>query len=498
MDSLLSDVELLMKNFSTSGYFSSFFFWGVLLFPFQIFGDEVVSSEVENGVFADAASPGDKKASPLPPTALPRAIEDARQWDRQDLPLLYAPKYIAFSDDLYLSFGADFRLRFDGIENRNFQEEEFRPGTFQRWMTHGEVGTQSFRGFVQLKGTLAQGPGPIRGIDADPLAMHQAFGELRDRQLGEWTFRLRAGRMELSEGRLLSLREGPNMRISYDGAWSEFRRENLIFRAMYLQPVEINPGIFDNRSRWSNHLWRGSAAWTIWSEDQDAFRLEATYQEGYRLAQRYYRGTGEERRRTVGLRVDLQRTFSPGRFSLDLEAFGQMGRFEDLPIRAYRLAMQTRWSFENQLLSPALLLTLDQSSGDGGDQSATLGTFQAYVPRGSYFSEFSFLAPSNLRVIAPGFEVSPGPLTLRLDLGRFWRTSTFDGLYSLGMVPFFERADAGGSLVGDLLGLSAAWQLHRLASLHGGAVLFLPGDYTEPYGGVETIRYLTTWLILRY
>lgn len=438
------------------------------------------------------------QAQDRPGIALPRAVEDARRWEDVEREGLFKLKYLEVGESVYVSMGGDLRLRVEGIDNRGFVEGAPGVNWFERGMVHGEVGGAKWRAFGQVLSGWAQGAPPIRGVDADAVVLHQAFGELRDLEVGSWRLQVRAGRMELGEGRMFSLREGRNVRLSHDGVWSVARRGAVALKAMYLQPVEVEDGVLDNRSRWSNHLIRGQVSWDLWRDEGDLVRLEGSYQEGYRLTQRYYRGTGEERRRTVALRGVVQKTLALGRWSLDTEIFGQGGRFGELPIWASRVALETGWVVSEWPLKPELSVQLDYSSGDAGDEAEYLGTFQAYYPRGSYFSEFSLVAPSNLIAISPAVGGMLGPVRLRLDYGRFFRSSDQEGMYSPGMVPILGRAEGGGRYLGELVGLSTSWQIRREVSVHGGAVVFWPGSYGRSLGQEAVVSYGTAWLRMAF
>ena len=129
--------------------------------------------------------------------------------------------------DLYLTIGGEVRLW-----GEFFQHEQWgstghaRDGAFlQRYMLHADAHlTRHLRVFVQLKSGLAafqeDGPGPV---DQDLLDFNQLYLDLiaipgatldDDPRL-----LLRGGRQELSfgSGRLVEVREGPNVRFGYDG-----------------------------------------------------------------------------------------------------------------------------------------------------------------------------------------------------------------------------------------------------------------------------------------
>jgi len=68
-----------------------------------------------------------------------------------------------------------------------------------------------------LENGRVEGPRPV--IDEDKLALHQGFVEFEIIQRSAITVRIRSGRQEIAvgSGRMYSLREGPNVPLSFDG-----------------------------------------------------------------------------------------------------------------------------------------------------------------------------------------------------------------------------------------------------------------------------------------
>ena len=91
----------------------------------------------------------------------------------------------------------------------------------QRYMLHTDWHFGSHvRAFVQLKSGLESfREGGPRPIDEKKLDFHSAFVEIGAGEGDRWVV-LQAGRQELNygSGRLVSVREGPNVRQSFDGA----------------------------------------------------------------------------------------------------------------------------------------------------------------------------------------------------------------------------------------------------------------------------------------
>ena len=442
-------------------------------------------------------------AEELPGLALPRAVENARAWEEVDTEGINRLKYLPIGEDGYLSVGGDFRLRTDAINHSGWRADQGWEGAvFERVMLHGELGQgDHLRLFLQLRSGFVQGPTSPGPVDRDLLDVHQAFGEVRGLELGEFTWRVRAGRLEISEGRLLSLREGPTIRLSHDGLWGEAASQTLRLRAMVLRPVQIGGGVFDDRSSMQQWLWKVVLRAQIWEEGGSRLAVEGLVMEGVQEQARYHRGAGSEARQSLGVRGDLRVATDAGALDADLEGVYQTGVFDSIDIQAHRLSFEGGWRADWHW-KPRLFLQLDRASGDQGSGSP-VGTYQAYHPRGAYFSEWSSFAPSNLTALSPGLEILPvDGVTLRLDAGRFWRTSVEDGIYSVGMAPTLgPGGDQGGAQemhIGDLVGLYLGWDLGRYARLNAGAVLFRPGGYLQELGRSATVHYLTGWTSFQF
>src|SRR5262249_28721442 len=122
----------------------------------------------------------------------------------------------------------------------------------QRYMLHGDLHlSDQVRAFTQLKsGVVTDRTGGPRPTDEDRLDLHQGFVDVAGRLGGDDTLTMRLGRMELQYGssRLVSVRESPNVRQSFDGALLILRTGGWRVDAFAVHPVETVPGEFDDAS----------------------------------------------------------------------------------------------------------------------------------------------------------------------------------------------------------------------------------------------------------
>jgi hypothetical protein len=124
-------------------------------------------------------------------------------------------------NDWFLSIGGEAREIWEQIGNDNWGQQPFMNAYFnERYMLFFDVHYgKHVRSFVELKSGLnsyrISGPRPI---DEKKLDFQAAFLEVGTGGERNW-IKFRAGikEMEYGSGRLIDVREGPNVRLSFDG-----------------------------------------------------------------------------------------------------------------------------------------------------------------------------------------------------------------------------------------------------------------------------------------
>ena len=150
----------------------------------------------------------------------------------------------------YVSLGGEIRQAFE-LNGNNYWGLQPNMNTFllQRYMPHSDwhLG-KKYRVFVQLKSGLESfrfgGPRPI---DEKRLDFEIAFLEVGNTDKKNWAV-LRVGRQELNygSGRLVSVREGPNVRQSFDGVKIRGKAGQWYVDAWAVRPDLDEFGYFDN------------------------------------------------------------------------------------------------------------------------------------------------------------------------------------------------------------------------------------------------------------
>jgi hypothetical protein len=272
-------------------------------------------------------------------------------------------------------------------------------------------------------------------------------------------FHLQLGRQEAGYGssRLLSVRDGPNIRLAFDGARLGWKGRLGTLDVMALRPVENRPGAFDDHGEHGAHLW---GAYATTARGQGAGQWDLYLLDYRREGARFAAGSGIERRRTVGALWFGQ----ADALDWNSELVAQGGELRtasgDLDIRAWTLATDTGWRWTDLPLKPRLGLKADIASGDGNLHDGRLGTFNALFPKSAYFSEASLLAPANLMDVQP-------TLTLRLhdavstELGVqiAWKHRRADAVYTTPAPLVALPGSAGGARrIGTQYKSETRWQ----------------------------------------
>jgi hypothetical protein len=414
-------------------------------------------------------------------------------------------KYMPFGshEDCYLSLGGELRERYEFFHN---EAEGAAPADghgnngylLERYLLHGDfhVGPY-FRFFGQFMTGLEDGRigGPRPEIDRDAFDAHQAFADFVLPLTGEKdTLTARLGRQEFEygSGRLIDLRDGPNLRLSFDAARLLLHDADWQVDGWWSRPVRDRHGVFDddpdpNRSFWG--LYAVHPLPLLPSGNVDLYYL------GYEnLHGVYVQGSGYELRNTVGTRL----WGKPLPWEYNLEYDWQFGEFGPGNLEAWSAAHAIRYNLSDLPLKPRLGLRFDVTSGDNNPASANLQTFNPLFPSGIYFNLLNPVGPLNMIDLHPTLDLYVGEkLTLSLDWDFFWRESLGDGVYTIGGTP--ERKGIGGSrYVGNCPAVTAVWNPTRHISLLATYVHFFPGGYFQANPPDKETDYVTVWLDYKF
>ena len=398
-------------------------------------------------------------------------------------------------DGWYLSIGGETREVFEQVGNDNWGKQPYTNTFFlERYMLHTDWHFgKHFRAFVQLKSGLESfRQGGPRPIDEKKLDFEAAFVEIGAGEGDHWVV-LQAGRQELNygSGRLVSVREGPNVRQSFDGARLKSKVGAWRIDALAVRPDLDKPGFFDNVPDHRTAFW-GVYATRPWRR---RVSFDSYYLGLDRKSFTYNRGTAQETRHTLGARLWRPPATKESDWDFDYEGVWQFGSFGADGIRAWTFASDTGYSFPSAPLQPRISVKADISSGDD-PRSHSLGTFSPIFPVGNYFGVLADTGPGpvNFIDVHPRLQTKlPRGVSISTDLVVQWRESLTDGVYA---VPGFLLVPAGGSrarFVGYRPGVEVRWQIDRHAWLQADYGVFFAGEFLKQASPGRNINYTEFW-----
>ena len=447
---------------------------------------------------ASACAQSDKTVAPLRSYDLLRENEDwsflqdpaARRdfWD----PLKYIP---LSANGWYLTIGGEIREALEQVGNDNWGKQPYMNTFFlERYMLHTDwrLG-RHFRVFVQLKSGLeSYRQGGPRPIDEKKLDLEAAYLEVGNSDKKNWIV-LRVGRQELNygSGRLVSIREGPNVRQSFDGFKIRSKAGPWNVDAFAVRPDLDETGFFNNTldhrtgfwGVYATRPWRAGVSFDAYCLGED--RKDAAYQ----------RGTAAELRHSVGARLWRPVATRGHGWDFDDEGVWQFGTFGSDEIRAWTVASDTGYSLPNLPLKPRFSMKADVSSGDD-PRSRTLGTFYPVFPIGNYFGVLADTGPGPVNFIdvhpRAQFQLPRG-ISVSTDLVAQWRENLNDGVYAVPGFLLVAAGDSRARFVGYRPGVEARWQIDRHAYLQADYGIFYAGQFLKEASPGRNINYMEFW-----
>src|SRR6202142_929813 len=438
-----------------------------------------------------------------PPARIYHLLREDDDWsfladpsERQDLwdPIKYIPLGSG-RNGWFLSMGGEAREIWEQIENDNWGQQPFMNGYFdERYMFYFDLHYgRHVRSFVELKSGLnsyrISGP---RAVDAKKRDFHTAFLEIGTGDDRNW-IKFRAGRheMEYGSGRLIDVREGPNVRLSFDGFKVKTGIGSWQVDGFAMRPDLDKPGFFDNAPDHSVGFWGMYGVRPL----TKSITLDAYYLGLDRKTATFNRGVGQEVRHSIGARLSRPIAQTNPNWDFDYEALWQFGSFGSANIRAWTVASETGYRFPTVPLKPRFSVKADISSGDD-PRTNTLGTFNALFPKGNYYGVLATTGPGpvNFIDVHPKVDTNlPHGVTVSFDWIFQWRESLDDGVYA---VPGFLIRAADGSrarFVGQRPGTELRWQVNRHLWFQGDYGIFYAGQFVKESQSARNLNYWALW-----
>jgi alginate export protein len=364
-------------------------------------------------------------------------------------------KYIPLSDidpHTYLSLGADTRERFEANNAQGFATGDFAP-----WKTM------------------------LAPVDRDSLDLEQAFIVLTE-PVGGGTLKLRAGRQQfaLDLQRFVSVRDGPNVRQSYDAGWADYENGPWRFITFYSHPVQVRDNqIFDDYSS-SKQTFGGARLERKLSE-----QISVTgYYANFTQADVHFPNAAGNERRDI---FDLRLNGTVNHFDWDIEAMNQTGRIGADPIEAWAFGSLAGYTFANLDWAPRLGIQLDAASGDRNSPGHSFGTFNPLFPNGYYVTLAGYTGFVNFIHIKPSLTLHPfSSVKITLAAAAQWRETTTDAVYTQPDIAVPNTAGRPGAYTGSYGQVRVDWAIDRATSFAVEAVHYAIGDALRNAGGRDS------------
>jgi alginate export protein len=439
-------------------------------------------------------------------------------------------KYIRLGqrDNWYLTVGGETRQWFEHYENEYWGVPPVPPAPNeppidgngylkQRYMLSGDfhLGTR-FRAFTEFHSGFvnwrAGGPRPI--VDKDKLDLNQAFLDviLPVDQRNTSSVTLRVGRQQLhyGTGRLVSVREVPNVRASFDGIRVIVNTHKWRIDAFAAKPVFTQAGYFDDRQDHQQTFWGAFGTGPVLSAP---FNLDLSYFGLTRDVGVFNQGIGPETRHTVGARIwrggipfvlgegwdyDVEYALQFGTFG-PASTFFPPGFLSKGNIRAWTVSTQTGYTFQDVKLQPRMAVNTGITSGDKDPRDPTLQTFFTPYPNGRFFGAIQQNGPLNVQGFRPSVTIQlPRRASFTADSYFFWRQSTNDALYDVPGFPLRPGNFSRGRYIGTQPGVEFFWPITEHATVDLNWAYFATGQFLHDTPPDKNLRYTGLIFIYRF
>ena len=404
-------------------------------------------------------------------------------------------KYILIDDKgmFYARLGGQYRVRWEHFTNDNWtdQNDEYYS---QRVGLHMSLhaGRQ-----LRLFGEIYHGltGNQDRLLQDDEIDLHQGFLEWMPLDEPIQSLSIRLGRQEVSLGvsRLIGIRDGPNMRRSFDLGRITYQRGRLSADLFFGQEVNPQFDAFDNESNLFDDANSTSPqVWAIYLQGP-GFVSDGSldvYYIGFDSQTSLFNDvTGKETRHSIGVRSSGK---ARGVFSYNTELIAQFGQLAGNSIRAFNFETDWKYTVTTGSIRPTFGIKLDWSTGDKEAGDGTIHTFNPLFVNPAIYSLAGVNTPANLTSYHPNITLYPsGSLVVYLEYALFYRTNKNDGFYA---PPRFQTRQAGeieDRHIGDVVGLRIAWQVNRNLSMTLMGSYFIAGAFIQASGPSNDIFYLS-------
>nr|WP_245405089.1 alginate export family protein [Algoriphagus sp. AGSA1] len=389
-------------------------------------------------------------------------------------------KAINLFEKTTLSIGGSWRFQTESFINEEFDREGSQDNIWflNRFLIHSHLKAgNSFELFVELGSSLVFDKTEISPVDVDRLYVNQLFAKYQF--TSKWDAALGRYNMRLGSGRLVDVREGPNVRRSFDFVEFNYLNSGFKLKTFFSIPVRSEPGVFKNDYLNFNETFSGVYTSTNISSTTD-LDVYVLYQKDNDAI--YASGKENERRASAGIRHFGKYK----KLTYNNEMVYQFGKFGDQAISAWTLSINIEREtslFGNQM---ALGVKTEAISGDKDAADDKLNTFDALYPRGAYFGRVARFGPSNLIDFHPYVNTYFNKLEVSFDYAAFWRYSMQDGVYGAALTLDYPVI-GNGRFIGHQLGTILGYQLNKFIFFELESNVIFPGEFLQTSNREDTL-----------
>jgi hypothetical protein len=401
----------------------------------------------------------------------------------------------------YVNLGGSLRERFESFSNSAFGFRGAGGVPSEDYILHRLLLSGDFhfgpyvRTFIQLGDELEAGrlPGP-QPTDIDRGDLAQGFIEINLPVTADVTANVRAGRQEMMFGsnRLVDIREGPNIRQSFDGVRVWATLGDVRIDVFWTRPVLDKEGWFDDTSDKAQQffgVYSTTPVAVIPGLSADLYVLGLDRNNAVLDA-----GVANERRYSIGTRL----FGTAGPIDYNFEGIYQFGNFGDRPISAFALFSDTGDTIASAWGEPRLAMKADVASGGTSRGTGTLGTFYPLFPKNNYFNEANIQTPMNYMDIYPYVQIQPRrDLAFMAGVDVLWRQNTHDSFYQPPGVPLIPGNANTKRFLGEALNLQAQWQATPNLDVNAAIVRFLAHGFLQAADGHD-ITWTGVWATFNF
>lgn len=394
-------------------------------------------------------------------------------------------KYLPLGADAYLSLGGELRERFDVFSSPRFGIGGTESDNYilQRVLLSADLHvTPRFRLYAELGREDEFGKRTaIMAVDRNQENLQLGFVDFVPDEPGHFLIRL--GRQEFilnATQRFVGLREGPNVRQSFDGGRVSWEHGPWSVDAFSFRPLLEQPGAFDDRGD-PNSLFSGISMSRALGAPTTTLQ---TYWLSYdHFGAKYGTTVGDERRRMGGVRFAQK----AGSWDLDLEGLVQYGTFRysfnETRIRAWGTGLDGGYTWPVRW-RPRMGLRLDGASGGNLARDGDVQTFNPLFPKGLNFDESMLTTYANLLSVRPSVTVQPtATVSVQLSEAWRWRADPHDALYLIPFVAVPTPSSDTARYVGQWSILDTFWRPDRYWTFEGEYVHVVGGPVVTHAGG---------------